>query len=83
MREEDGFVKVLTSAKDNKVLGVHILGAHASDLIAEAALAMKMGCTTKDISDTIHAHPTLSETLLEAFEDTEGMAIHKMGRRII
>ncbi len=83
MREEDGFVKVLTSAKDNKVLGVHILGAHASDLIAEAALAMKMGCTTKDISDTIHAHPTLSETLLEAWEDTEGMAIHKMGRRII
>ena len=83
MREEDGFVKVLTSAEDNKVLGVHILGAHASDLIAEAALAMKMGCTTKDISDTIHAHPTLSETLLEAWEDTEGLAIHKMGRRII
>jgi dihydrolipoamide dehydrogenase len=83
MREEDGFVKVLTSAKDNKVLGVHILGAHASDLIAEAALAMKMGCTTKDISDTIHAHPTLSETLLEAWEDTEGMAIHKVGRRTI
>ena len=83
MREEDGFVKVLTSAEDDKVLGVHIMGAHASDLIAEAALAMKMGCTTKDISDTVHAHPTLSETLLEAWEDTEGMAIHKMGRRII
>ena len=83
MREEDGFVKVLTSSDDDKVLGVHIMGAHASDLIAEAALAMKLGCTTRDISDTVHAHPTLSETLLEAWEDTEGMAIHKMGRRII
>jgi dihydrolipoamide dehydrogenase len=83
MREEDGFVKVLASEKNNKVLGVHILGAHASDLIAEAALAMKMGCTTRDISDTIHAHPTLSETFLEASEDTKGMAIHKFGRRKI
>ncbi|MDT8317385.1 MAG: dihydrolipoyl dehydrogenase [bacterium] len=83
MREEDGFVKVLTSVVDDKVLGVHIMGAHASDLIAEAALAMKMGCTTRDISDTVHAHPTLSEALLEAWEDTEGMAIHKMGKRII
>ena len=81
MREEDGFVKVLASSEDKKVLGVHILGAHASDMVAEAALAMKMGCTIEDISDTIHAHPTLAETLLEAAEDTEGLAIHKMGRR--
>lgn len=83
MREEDGFVKVLVSKEDDRVLGVHILGAHASDLIAEAALAMQMGCTVKDISNTIHTHPTLAEALQEGFEDSHGMAIHKAGRRKI
>ncbi|MDH3976662.1 MAG: FAD-dependent oxidoreductase, partial [Deltaproteobacteria bacterium] len=83
MREEDGFVKVLVSKEDDTVLGVHIMGSHASDLIAEAALAMQMGCTVKDISNTIHAHPTLAEAVQEAWEDTHGMAIHKAGRRII
>lgn len=81
MREEDGFVKVLTAKDDGRTLGVHIMGAHASDLIGEATLAMKKGCTAEDIADTIHAHPTLMESLQEAWEDTEGMAIHKMGRR--
>lgn len=81
MGEEDGFVKVLVSKEDESVLGVHILGAHASDLIGEAALALQKGCKTKDITETIHAHPTLSEALLEAWEDTEGMAVHKAGRR--
>jgi len=81
MREEGGFVKVLASKADGRALGIHIAGAHASDLIGEAALAMKTGCTVDDISDTIHAHPTLSEALLEAWEDTKGMAIHKKGRR--
>ncbi len=81
MKEEEGFVKVLSSKAGGKALGVHIVGPHASDLIAEAALAMKMGCTIDDISDTIHAHPTLSEALQEAWEDTEGMAIHKKGRK--
>jgi len=83
MREEDGFVKVLVSKEDDTVLGVHILGAHASDLIAEAALAMQMGCTVEDISNTIHAHPTLAEAVQEGWEDTHGMAIHKAGRRTI
>lgn len=83
MREEDGFVKVLAARDDGRVLGVHILGANASDLIAEAALAMKTGCTLKDIENTVHAHPTLSEAFQEAWADTEGMAIHKAGRRII
>jgi dihydrolipoamide dehydrogenase len=57
------------------------MGAHASDLIGEATLAMKKACTAKDIADTIHAHPSLMESLQEAWEDTEGLAIHKMGRR--
>lgn len=81
MREEDGFVKVLTAKDDGRTLGVHIMGAHASDLIGEATLAMKKGCKVEDIADTIHAHPTLMESLQEAWEDTEGLAIHKMGRR--
>ena len=86
MREEDGFVKVLTSKKEGeegKALGVHIFGAHASDLIAEATLALKQGCTLKDMEETIHAHPTLSEAFQESWADTEGLAIHKAGRRLI
>ncbi len=83
MREEDGFVKVLVAKDDGRALGVHILGAHASDLIAEATLALQKGCTLDDIEKTIHAHPTLAEAFLEAWEDTEGKAIHKMGRRLI
>ncbi len=83
MREEDGFVKILASEDDGTILGAHILGTHASDLIAEAALAMKSGCTMTDIAETIHAHPTLSEAFQEAWEDTEGMAIHKVGKRKI
>ena len=81
MGEEDGFVKVLVAKETKLTLGVHIFGAHASDLIAEATLAMKAGCTLEEIVDTIHAHPTLSEVLLESWEDAEGMAIHKAGRK--
>ncbi|MBE9504020.1 MAG: FAD-dependent oxidoreductase, partial [Proteobacteria bacterium] len=81
MGEEDGFVKVIVSRETKKTLGVHIFGAHASDLIAEATLAMKAGCTVEEMVDTIHAHPTLSEILLESWEDAEGMAIHKAGRK--
>jgi dihydrolipoamide dehydrogenase len=55
---------------------VHIIGPHASDLIAEAALAVRMGLKTKDIGETIHAHPTLPEALMEASEDVFGRAIH-------
>lgn len=81
MGEEEGFVKVLVSSENGKTLGVHIVGAHASDLIAEATLAMKAGLRLDEIVDTIHTHPTLSEALLESWEDVEGMAIHKAGRK--
>lgn len=71
-----GMVKLIADAKDDRVLGVHIIGPHATDLIHEAALAMKMGSTANNIANTIHAHPTFSEALMEASEDVHGMAIH-------
>ena len=77
MGEISGFFKLVTDATTDKVLGAHIIGAHAADIIHEATLAMRMGLTAKDIAETIHAHPTLSEGLMEAAEDVHGAAIHK------
>jgi dihydrolipoamide dehydrogenase len=62
----DGFVKILADAKTDRVLGVHILGADAEALIAEAAIAMEFGASSEDIARTCHAHPTLSEAVKEA-----------------
>lgn len=74
--EEDGFVKIIADAKTEKVLGVHIIGPQATILIAEAALALKLGATAKDIANLIHAHPTLPEAVMEAAESIFGQAIH-------
>lgn len=71
-----GFVKILTDAATDKIIGGHIIGPHASDLIHELALAMKHGLTARNIAETIHAHPALSEGLMEAAEDVHGVAIH-------
>lgn len=76
MGETDGFVKILADPENDKVLGVHIVGPHATDLIAEAALAIELGATVEQITKVIHAHPTLSETILEAAEAVHGLAIH-------
>lgn len=76
MGEISGMVKIIADEQTDRVLGVHIIGAHASDLIHEAALAMNKGLTAKDIANTIHAHPTLSEGIMEAAEDVHGSAIH-------
>lgn len=76
MDETDGNVKIITDAETDKVLGVHIIGPHATDLIAEAALAIRMGATAKDIAQTIHAHPTLSESMMEAADNVHGLSIH-------
>ena len=67
MEADDGLVKILTD-REGRILGCHILGAHASDLIHEATLAMRLGATIHDIADTVHAHPSLSEILLAATE---------------
>ncbi|HRB81170.1 MAG TPA: dihydrolipoyl dehydrogenase [Nitrospira sp.] len=71
-----GLVKVIGDADSDRILGVHILGAHATDLIHEAALAMHLGATVSRVAEMIHAHPTLAEGLMEAMEDVHGHAIH-------
>ena len=78
--EIEGVIKILSDSVSDTVLGVHIIGPHASDLIHEAALAMRNNLTSRDIAETIHAHPTLSEGLKEAAEDVYGEAIHTLRR---
>ncbi|HEX4081103.1 MAG TPA: dihydrolipoyl dehydrogenase [Rhizomicrobium sp.] len=68
----DGFVKMLADAKSDRVLGVHILGAEAGDLIAEAGLAIEFGAASEDIARTSHAHPTLGEAVRQAAMGVEG-----------
>jgi len=76
MMETDGFVKVIADAKTHVVLGIHIVGPEASNLISEAALAVEMGARLEDLALTIHPHPTLGETMMEAAEAAMGHAIH-------
>lgn len=73
----DGFVKVLADATTNEVLGVHIIGARAADLIAEVVVAMEFRASTEDIARISHAHPTFSEATKEAMLDVNGRSIHK------
>jgi len=74
--ETEGFVKVVADAKTDKVLGVHMIGPQATILIAEAAMALKLGAKAEDIANLIHAHPTLPEAVQEAAESIFGQAIH-------
>lgn len=76
--EQDGFVKVVCEKKYGEVLGVHMIGAHVTDMIHEGVVALKLEATLDYMIDTIHAHPTMSEAVLEAFEDAAGHAIHKL-----
>ena len=72
----DGFVKILADAKTDRVLGVHIVGADAGTMIAEAALAMEFGASAEDIARTCHAHPTLNEAVKEAALAVDKRPIH-------
>ena len=74
--ETEGRVKILADASNDRVLGVHIIGVRAGDLIAEAAAAMEFGASSEDIARTCHAHPTLAEALHEAALAVDGRAIH-------
>jgi dihydrolipoamide dehydrogenase len=74
--DSEGFVKVISDAKSGEILGVHILGNEAPELIAEYVLAMNMEGTIDEVHRSIHAHPTLSEALMEAAAATTGEAIH-------
>ena len=81
MGEAEGFMQIITEEGTDRVLGATIVGAHATDLIGEVAIVVKGGGKLKHITETIHAHPTLPEIVLEASEDVHGMAIHKIGRK--
>ena len=74
--ESEGFVKVISDAKTGEILGAHIIGAEATELIAEYGLAVELEATIEEIHQTIHAHPTLSEAVMEAAAATTGEAIH-------
>ena len=76
MGETEGMVKIIADADTSELLGFHILGAHASDLIAEGTLALSMETTAEEIVNTIHAHPTLAEAIAEAAEGIVGKPIH-------
>jgi len=75
--ETDGFIKVVVDEKEGQVIGVHIIGPHASDLISEGTVAVKKKMALSEMKEIIHAHPTLSETMQEAiFSSAGGGAIH-------
>jgi dihydrolipoamide dehydrogenase len=74
--ESEGFVKVIADAKTGEIYGAHIIGSEATELIAEYGLAMELEATVEEIHQTIHAHPTLSEAVMEAAAATMGEAIH-------
>jgi dihydrolipoamide dehydrogenase len=74
--EANGLVKYVCDAKYDEILGVHIVGPKATELIVEACAALELEATSESIAKTIHAHPTLSEALMEAAEDVQGHAIH-------
>jgi dihydrolipoamide dehydrogenase len=80
MEEPTGFCKILAHAHTDRILGVHVIGPYASELIAEAVLAMEFAASAEDLARTVHAHPTLSEAMHEAALAAEGRALHKAGR---
>lgn len=76
MGEIAGEAKIVSDAENGRILGVHIVGPRASDLIAEATLSVQAGCTVKDLAETIHAHPTLAEIMMETSMKALGRTLH-------
>jgi dihydrolipoamide dehydrogenase len=74
--EEEGFAKIVSEARYDEILGVHIIGPHATELIAEACVAMQLESTAEELGRTMHAHPTVSEAVMEAAEGVHGLAVH-------
>ncbi|WP_291351664.1 hypothetical protein [Desulfosporosinus sp.] len=75
MGESEGLVKIMAHQESDVVLGIHIIGPHASDLISEATLAVSRQITSKELAETIHAHPTLAEAIMEAAENVGNMGV--------
>ena len=76
VNEPEGFVKILADDKTDRVLGVHMIGSHAGEMIAEMAIAMEFGASSEDIARTCHAHPTFSEAIKEAALSVDKRQIH-------
>ncbi|MDI9638952.1 dihydrolipoyl dehydrogenase [Kamptonema cortianum] len=74
---QEGFVKVVIDAKYGEVLGMHLIGSHVTDMVHEGVAALNLEATLESMIMSIHAHPTMAEVVLEAFEDAHGLAIHK------
>ncbi len=81
MGELTGMAKVVADRISGRLLGLHLIGAHASDMVHEGAVLLRQGATIHAITHTVHAHPTLSEAILEAAEDCLGQAVHKPMKR--
>ena len=81
INETEGFVKILADAETDAVLGMHIIGPHATDLIAEAGPVMKLECTARELGKAIHAHPTIGEAIMEAAHAVHGECAHIPTRR--
>ena len=80
VNETDGFIKVVSDRKTKELLGVHIVGPSATDLISEGALALEMHAFLEDVGLTVHPHPTLGEGMMEASLNGLGQAIHILNR---
>jgi dihydrolipoamide dehydrogenase len=78
MNQTEGFVKLLTHRDTGEILGAHIMAPRATDLVAEIAAAMRAEATVEELADTIHPHPTVSEMIMEAAHDAEGLCCHKV-----
>jgi len=76
MNEKNGFVKIIADAQYGEILGAHLVGPEVTELLPELALAHTWELTAEEIARTVHAHPTLSEALMEAAHDVQGHAIH-------
>ena len=77
-----GFAKVVVHPETDMILGAHLVGSNAADLVHEAAVAMKTKATIVQIAEMIHAHPTKAEVLMEAAEDVHGLAIHQTRKKL-
>src|SRR5207245_9149163 len=74
--ETEGFVKIVADKKYDEVLGIHMIGARSTELVAEATVALRLECTVEELIRTIHAHPTMAEAVGEAAHAAHGAAIH-------
>jgi dihydrolipoamide dehydrogenase len=81
MGDSDGFVKIVTEAKTGEILGAHMMAPRATDMITEFSVLMKAEGTIDELIDTIHPHPTVSEMIMEAAHDTEGLCIHAVSKK--